>query len=116
MAQSTSAYLKAAGDVRSIKQLHAVATAICEDPRSSSYAKLTSTALIRKLNQIIHLPIAKAAFLASIWRDFQKLRALLERDHDQRTRSHSRGGASPIAGAAVPARKKGQRSTAALEV
>lgn len=81
MGQSLSAYLKTAKGVRSVRQIHAVTTAICEDPHASQHLKRTSSALTRKLEQIINLPIANAPFLASIWRDFRALNALLEKEN-----------------------------------
>lgn len=81
MGQSFSAYLRTAQTVRSVRQIHTITTAICEDPYASSHLKRTSAALTRKLEQVIDRPIASAGFLASIWRDFRALNALLERDH-----------------------------------
>jgi len=43
--------------------------------------KRTSAALTRKLEQVIDRPIASAAFLASIWRDFRCLNTLVEREY-----------------------------------
>lgn len=81
MGQSFSAYLRTAQTVRSVRQIHTITTAICEDPYASSHLKRTSAALTRKLEQVIDRPIASAAFLASIWRDFRGLNTLLEREY-----------------------------------
>jgi Zn-finger nucleic acid-binding protein len=64
-----------------VRQIHAITIAIGEDPHASRHLKRTSLALTRKLEQIIHLPIAKAPFLASVWRDFGALKKLLEKEH-----------------------------------
>lgn len=83
MGRSTSAYLQAAGDVRSVKQIRVIAEAICEDLAVSSHLRRKSSALVRKLDRIIDLPIASAAYLARIWQDFGDLHALLEQDHNK---------------------------------
>jgi hypothetical protein len=80
MGQSLAAYLKTAKGVRSVRQIHAVTTAICEDLKASAHLKRKSLALTRKLEQIINLSIARAPFLASIWRDFSEIRDLLEKE------------------------------------
>ena len=40
MGQSFSAYLRTAQTVRSVRQIHTITTAICEDPYASSHLKL----------------------------------------------------------------------------
>jgi hypothetical protein len=118
MGHSISGYLKAAGEVKSVRQIYFVATAICEDPHALPQLRAQSSALTRKLDQIIDLPIASAPFLASIWRDFYKLRAVLERGPWQAephpdARPGARAGPVKADG---PPQKKGPAETAALEV
>jgi hypothetical protein len=81
MGQSISSYLKRAGEVRSVRQIRVIVSAVSDDPATTPQIRQASSALVRKLNQIIDLPIAKAAFLASIWRDFRHLNTLLEQEH-----------------------------------
>lgn len=83
MGQSISSYLKRAGEVRSVRQIHAIVSAVSADPATTLQIHQASGALLRKLDQIIDLPIAKAAFLASIWRDFRYLSGLLEQEHGE---------------------------------
>lgn len=78
MTRSISGYLRHTKDARSVRQIHAITTAIVEDPHSSPRLKERSAALTRKLEQVLSLPIASAPFLASIWRDFRALFDLLE--------------------------------------
>lgn len=81
MGQSYSGYLKSVKAVRSVRQMHALTTSICEDPLASAHAKRASAALTRKLEQVIDLPVASAPFLASTWRDFRALSEILEKEH-----------------------------------
>lgn len=85
MGRSISAYLRHATDVRTVRQIHAITTAICEDPHASLRLKRASAALTRKLEQIIKLPIASAPFLASIWRDFRALNTVLQQEDCEQT-------------------------------
>ncbi|QEE43631.1 hypothetical protein FVA81_03125 (plasmid) [Rhizobium sp. WL3] len=85
MGRSISAYLKHAADVRTVRQIHAITTAIGEDPHASLRLKKASAALTRKLEQIIKLPIASARFLASIWRDFRALKTVLQEEDCEKT-------------------------------
>lgn len=78
MARSISAYLRHATDVRTVRQIYAITTAITEDPQTSQRLKRSSAASTRKLEQVLKLPIASAPFLASIWRDFHALKTVLE--------------------------------------
>ncbi|MGN7295385.1 hypothetical protein [Rhizobium sp. SAFR-030] len=78
MGQSISAYLKAAGEVKSVRQIHVIATAVCEDRSASPNLRRMGSALLTKVDRVIHLPIASAAVLGAIWRDFNDLRGLLE--------------------------------------
>ncbi|WP_337268335.1 hypothetical protein [Oryzifoliimicrobium ureilyticus] len=78
MGQSYSAYLKTALTAKSVRQIYAIAIAIYEDPSSSTQLKSASANLIKKVEQIIDLPIARAAFVASIWRDFRRLQSTLQ--------------------------------------
>lgn len=97
MEQSFSAYLRTAQTVRSVRQIHTITTAMCEDPHASSHLKRTSAALARKLEQVIGRPIASAAFLASIWRDFRGLNALPEREHGRLNLLSPEGETEPVA-------------------
>lgn len=97
MGQSFSAYLRTAQTVRSVRQIHTITTAICEDPYASEHLKRTSAALTRKLEQVIDRPIASAAFLASIWRDFRGLNALLETEHGRLNLVLPKGETEPVA-------------------
>jgi aminoglycoside phosphotransferase len=81
MGQSYSGYLKSVKAVRSVRQIHAITTSICEDPLASAHLKRASAALTRKLERVIDLPVASAPFLASIWRDFRSMREILEKEH-----------------------------------
>jgi hypothetical protein len=80
MGLTISAYVRHAADVRTVRQIHAVTIAICEDPHTSQHLKTASAALTRKIEQILELPIASAPFLASIWRDFRALKSFLEEE------------------------------------
>jgi aminoglycoside phosphotransferase len=80
MGRSISAYIRHAADVRTVRQIHAITTAIGEDPHASLRLKSASAALARKLEQVIRLPIASAPFLASIWRDFRALKTVLQEE------------------------------------
>lgn len=94
MTRSISGYLKHTKDVRSVRQIHAITTAIVEDPHSSPRLKERSAALTRKLERVLNLPIASAPFLASIWRDFRTLSELLacedERVNGPTSKCHGR--------------------------
>ena len=81
MGQSYSGYLKSVKAVRSVRQIHAITTSICEDSLASAHLKRASAALTGKLERVINLPVASAPFLSSIWRDFRALREILEKEY-----------------------------------
>ena len=78
MGQSYSSFIEAGSSAKSVRELHAITLAISEDDRTPKNAHAASLSLLRKLEQVVDRPIAKASFLASIWRDFRHLMLLLE--------------------------------------
>lgn len=78
MGLTISAYVRHAADVRTVRQIHTITTAICQDPHTTQDLRAASAALTLKIEQILELPIASAPILASIWRDFRALKSVLE--------------------------------------